>query len=84
MNRELRWNRQAAADFDRLTEQLRDRVLAALERLAETGHGDLSKLRGRQNQWRLRVGDWRVIITFAGHGSIIRVLRVQHRREAYR
>ena len=84
MNRELRWNRQAAADFDRLPEQLRDRVLVALERLAETGHGDLSKLRGRQNQWRLRVGDWRVIITFADHRRIIRVLRVLHRREAYR
>ena len=84
MNRELRWNRQAEADFDSLPEQLQDRVLVALERLAETGHGDLSKLRGRQNQWRLRVGDWRIIITFADQGSIIRILRVQHRREAYR
>ena len=84
MNRELRWNRQAEADFDRLPEQLQDRVLVALERLAETGHGDLAKLHGRQNQWRLRVGDWRIIITFADQGSIIRVLRVQHRREAYR
>lgn len=50
MNREIRWNRQAEADFDRLPDQLQDRVLVALERLAETGHGDLSKLHGRQNQ----------------------------------
>ena len=28
MNRELRWNRQAAAGFDRLPEQIRDRVRA--------------------------------------------------------
>ena len=84
MNRQLRWNRQAAADFDRLPGQLQDRVLAALERLADTGQGDVKKLHGRQNQWRLRVGDWRAIITFADRGRIIRVLRVQHRREVYR
>ena len=84
MNRQLRWNRQAAADFARLSGQRQDRVLAALERLADTGQGDVKKLHGRQNQWRLRVGDWRAIITFADRGRIIRVLRVQHRREAYR
>ena len=84
MNRQLRWNRQAAADFARLSGQLQDRVLAALERLADTGQGDIKKLRGRQNQWRLRVGDWRAIISFADRGRIIRVLLVRHRREAYR
>ena len=84
MNRQLRWNRQAEADFARLPGQMQDRALAALERLADTGQGDIKKLRGRQNQWRLRVGDWRAIITFADRGRIIRVLRVLHRREAYR
>ena len=84
MNRQLRWNRQAEADFDRLPGQMQDRVLAALERLADTGQGDIKKLSGRQDQWRLRVGDWRAIITFADRGRIIRVLRVLHRREAYR
>ena len=84
MNRQLRWNRQAEADFARLPCRMQDRVLAALERLADTGQGDIKKLRGRQDQWRLRVGDWRAIITFADRGRIIRVLRVLHRREAYR
>ena len=83
MNRQLRWNRQAEADFARLPDHRQDRVLAALERLADTGQGDIKKLRGRQNQWRLRVGDRRAIITFADRGRIIRVLRVIHRREAY-
>ena len=84
MNRQLRWNRQAEDDFARLPGRRQDRVLAALERLADTGQGDIKKLSGRQNQWRLRVGDWRAIITFADRGRIIRVLRVLHRREAYR
>ena len=84
MNRQLRWNRQAEADFARLPSRRQDRVLAALERLADTGQGDVKKLRSRQDQWRLRVGDWRAIITFADRGRIIRVLRVLHRREAYR
>ena len=84
MNRQLRWNRQAEADFARLPGRQQDRVLAALERLADAGQGDIKKLRGRQDQWRLRVGDWRAIISFADRGRIIRVLRVIHRREAYR
>ena len=41
-------------------EAMADRVTAALERLASTGHGDVKKLQGRPNEFRLRVGKWRV------------------------
>jgi hypothetical protein len=37
---------------------------------AETGQGDVRKLQGPGNRWRLRVGDWRVIFVFAPPGSI--------------
>ena len=81
---EVRLLRRAEADLAGLPPQVHNRIVAALERLAETGHGDLSKLRGREAEWRLRVGAWRVRLTFIGDSRTIEVLRVQHRREAYR
>jgi len=45
----------------RLSLTIRDRVLAALDRYVESGLGDVRKLAGRQDEWRLRVGDYRVL-----------------------
>ena len=59
-------------------------MLAAIELLSETGRGDLQKLHGRDERWRLRVGDWRVILTFDYSNNTFTVRRVLHRREAYR
>ena len=48
-----------------------------------TAYGDVQKLTGTTNEWRLRVGDWRVIFAFDPPGSIT-VLAVALRRDAYR
>ena len=59
------------------------RVKAAIERLAESGTGDVKKLQGADPPaYRLRAGDFRV--RFELDGGTIRVLRVRNRREAYR
>jgi mRNA-degrading endonuclease RelE of RelBE toxin-antitoxin system len=50
---------------------------------ANTSQGDVRKLHGAGNRWRLRVGDWRIIFVFAPPGSIT-VLTVTLRRDAYR
>ena len=34
--------------------------------------------------WKYRVGDWRLICDIQDHRIVVRVLRVGHRREAYR
>ena len=80
----LRWAPRAEADLVAVERRSRERVLAALERLAETGHGDVLKMQGLDREWRLRVGDYRVRLTFEFQTQTIRVLRVRHRREAYR
>lgn len=77
---------RALRDLSRLDSQARDRILAALERLASSGYGDLRPLTGRPGQWRLRVGDYRAIFVYDydPEEPRIDVLRVLHRREAYR
>ena len=68
--------------MDNLDSQVRERIVIALARFAETNQGDLSKLRGTQNEWRLRVGNWRVRLKI--DNDLVHILRVLHRREAYR
>jgi mRNA interferase RelE/StbE len=79
------WTRPALHDLRRLDRQVEERVRAAVRRLAETEHGDVTRLQGEEPpQWRLRVGDWRVRFRFDTTTSTMHVLRVQPRGRAYR
>jgi mRNA interferase RelE/StbE len=42
------------------------------------------KLVGGEGDWRLRVGDYRVLYEINDTRKVVRVLHVKHRREAYR
>ncbi|HEY5233885.1 MAG TPA: type II toxin-antitoxin system RelE/ParE family toxin [Verrucomicrobiae bacterium] len=39
---------------------------------------------GTENDWRIRVGDYRVIYEITDVICVVRVHRVRHRREVYR
>ena len=78
----VEWSEQARADLRALDRPAAIRILEALTRFLETGHGDVRKLQGTKSEYRLRVGDWRV--RFADAPGVIRILRVLHRKDAYR
>ena len=59
---------------------VRRRIDAKLSAFAQTGTGDVKRLKGRAGA-RLRVGDWRVI--FYVEKVTIIVAAVGHRREIY-
>ncbi len=42
------------------------------------------KLFGSKNDWRIRVGDYRVIYEILDRAKEIRVMKIRHRREVYR
>lgn len=44
----------------------------------------VTKLRGVENEWRIRVGDYRIIYEIDDEKRIVTVLRIRHRREVYR
>lgn len=61
------------------------RVVAALKGLAENPRpAGCRKLTGSENDWRVRVGDWRVVYEIDDRDRAVRVMRIRHRREAYR
>lgn len=64
----------------KLSGDVRRRIDKRLKEFAESGKGDVKRLRGR-NGARLRIGDWRLI--FYETSDQIVVVAVGHRREIY-
>ena len=74
---------EAKADLAALDRSVVLRIVAAINRFAAKGAGNVQGLRGIDPpEFRLRVGDWRV--RFHDHGDWIDVLRVRNRKDAYR
>ena len=42
------------------------------------------KLSGSKNDWRIRIGSFRVLYEVDDKEKVVRIMRVRHRREAYR
>ena len=80
----IEWTEQASKDLGRLDRHVRERVVRAVERLAQTGYGDLVRLKGPGRRMRLRVGDWRVGLTMEHAQQLLRVYWVRPRGRAYR
>lgn len=68
--------------MERLDDDTARRVTAALARFAESGTGDVKKLKGVADRWRLRVGTYRVI--FGPEPEQVLVRRILDRCDAYR
>ena len=76
---------RATRDVRQLDPPTRRRILEALDRLAEDPYqGDLRKVEGSHDEWRLRVGDWRIRFERDAATNTIYVLRVLPRGRAYR
>jgi mRNA interferase RelE/StbE len=76
------FSQQARADVRRLERDTAMRIFATLHRFAQTGVGDIKRLREETNEFRLHVGAYRV--RFTEEANTIRIIRVLHRKEAYR
>ncbi len=80
----IRWESRAIKEVARLPKQDRKRIVMAVEELSRSPDKGTA-LKGR---WaglrRLRVGKYRVIYSLRDEGLLIAVVRVGHRKEAYR
>ena len=76
------WTEPSKADVRRLDRPTAMRILGILHRFAESGEGDIKALAGRE-ELRLRIGDYRLFFV-TPTADTIEIMRVLHRREAYR
>lgn len=78
---ELEFRPSAVRDFDELPRQISRRIIGKIERMQNGLAGDVKRLTDHTPEYRLRVGDYRVLFTLESHRII--VYRILHRREAY-
>ncbi len=75
----------AQRDLDKLSSELRiriDRILLAFE-LQPRPQG-ITKLVGTPDTWRVRVGDYRILLDIDDGAKTVLILRIAHRRDVYR
>ena len=75
----------ARAELLKLDRPIQTRVLRDLHKLAADPRaaGSVKALKG-SDEYRLRVGDWRVVDTLHDSVLMVLVMRIAHRREVYR
>lgn len=72
-------------DLKRLSAEVRSRAVTAIQALARNPRPNGGrKLSGTENDWRIRVRDYRINYEIADEIRIVRINHVRHRREIYR
>jgi mRNA interferase RelE/StbE len=74
----------AAKELRKLSDQLIARIAPRLENLAFNPRPPgCKKLPGGNREWRIRIGDYRVVYTVDDAKLLVEVTRVRHRSEVY-
>jgi mRNA interferase RelE/StbE len=74
----------AEKELKGLPAQLVGRLVPRLEKLADDPRPPgCKKLKGGDKEWRIRVGDYRVVYTIDDSRLLIEVTRIRHRSQVY-
>jgi mRNA interferase RelE/StbE len=75
----------AVKERQKLDATTRQRIDKSLQGLLENARpSGAKKLSGSSHEWRIRVGDYRILYEVDDEGRLITVWRIAHRREVYR
>lgn len=77
--------RAAERDLKRLSSEDFNRIISNIRALAENPRpAGCRKIVGSKNDWRIRVREYRIIYEVDDEKKAVMVMRVRHRRDAYR
>lgn len=77
--------KSAENDLKRLPPSIFQRIIPQLRTLADKPRPfGCRKISGSKNDWRIRIGDYRIIYEIDEKTRFVKVMRVRHRREVYR
>jgi mRNA interferase RelE/StbE len=82
---EVYLERSAENDLKRLPTSIFHRIIPKIKALAERPRpSGCRKIAGSKNDWRIRIGDYRIIYEIDEKAKAVRIMRVRYRREVYR
>jgi mRNA interferase RelE/StbE len=82
---EVLLERRAQRDIKKLPTEAFHRIIPSVKALAEDPKPPgCRKIAGSKNDWRIRIGEYRVIYEIDEHAEAVKVMRVRHRKEVYR
>jgi mRNA interferase RelE/StbE len=82
---ELLISSRAERDLKRLPGDDYRRLISAIRELAgNPRRSGCKKLLGSEDDWRIRVGRYRVLYEIDDAANVVRIFRARHRKEAYR
>ena len=84
---EVRYQKQAASQLFRMLRNVAQRICAKIDAISATpyaGHPNATRLQGRDGDFRLRVGDWRVIYSLNDEQKVLLVAKIDQRGRVYR
>ena len=84
---QVKFTKSARKEFQRLPKRIQARVVEALSFLAGNPYSELlqiKKLRGVDELYRIRIGDYRLVYTIEAEELIVILVKIGHRREVYR
>ncbi len=74
----------AQKELDALDDAVFSRIDRRILALAENPRpAGCKKLKGHKDQWRIRIGDWRVVYFIDDSAGRVSIARVAHRRDVY-
>jgi mRNA interferase RelE/StbE len=75
----------AEKDLKKLSQQAFSRVITQIKKLRENPRPTgCRKITGSKHDWRIRVGNYRIIYEVDDNALAVRIMRIRYRREAYR
>ena len=80
------FKKSAYKEYQKLPKQTQKKLDEALEMLAINPLGELlrfKKIRGKENWYRIRIGDYRIIYSPQNEVLVVTVIRVGHRKDIY-
>jgi mRNA interferase RelE/StbE len=81
----VEWKTSALKELKGLDRFVIPRIIAAVESLSGNPHqSGVRKLQGAEHSYRIRVGEYRVIYEITNDAMLVTIVRVRHRKEAYR
>ncbi|MCL5031563.1 MAG: type II toxin-antitoxin system RelE/ParE family toxin [Bacteroidetes bacterium] len=79
------WKKSAAKELKNIDKQIIPKIISTVESLSKNPFPlGVKKLSGAEFNYRIRVGDYRIIYSFYKKELTIEIIRVGHRRDVYK